>query len=228
MHEQLTTLLSQSTQPQIGKLLFALAASIVFAYALSQLYKAYYGRNEPTDYSIGASFLIMMPATTAIFIVIQYSLPLSLGLLGALSFVRFRNPVKRAEDIAFILLGISISLSCAVQYYHIALFLLALVLIYVVVRARFNLSGIFSVANTLVTVKSSRSVDFSRISKALPKEFGVPNAISWQSTESGFSCVFSIKGHDAGRHHALIDALRAELGNEAMIDVFYPGNEIVA
>ncbi len=228
MFEELTKLLGQSAQPQTGKLLFALVASIVFAYALSQLYKAYYGHNEPTDHSIGASFLIMMPAITAIFIVIQYSLPLSLGLLGALSFVRFRNPVKRAEDIAFILLAISISLSCAVQYYHIALFLLALVLVYVVLRSKFDLGSIFSAASTLITVKSSKSVDFSDISKALPKGVGIPNAISWQSNENGFSCVFSIKGRDARRHHELIGALRAALGSEATIDIFYPGNEIIA
>ncbi len=36
---------------------------------------------------------------TAIFICIQFSLPLSLGLLGALSIVRFRTPVKELRAI---------------------------------------------------------------------------------------------------------------------------------
>ena len=52
-------------------------------------------------------------SVTAIFICVQFSLPLSLGLLGALSIVRFRTPIKEPEEISFIMLVIATSLSCA-------------------------------------------------------------------------------------------------------------------
>ena len=50
---------------------------------------------------------------TAMLLAIQFSLPLSLGLLGALSFVRFRTPVKEPEEVAYIMLLIASSISCA-------------------------------------------------------------------------------------------------------------------
>lgn len=62
---------------------------------------------------IHRSFPLLAISITAIFICIQFSLPLSLGLLGALSIVRFRTPIKEPEEIGFILLVIATSLCCA-------------------------------------------------------------------------------------------------------------------
>ena len=50
--------------------------------------------------------LLMFPVTV-LFLGIQTSIPLSLGLLGALSFVRFRTPVKDPAEIGFLLVLIA-------------------------------------------------------------------------------------------------------------------------
>ena len=62
---------------------------------------------------------------------LQYSLPLSLGLLGALSFVRYRVPIKKSEDIAFILLIIAVGLSNAVLNLWIGPVLIMFLFIYI-------------------------------------------------------------------------------------------------
>jgi hypothetical protein len=59
------------------------------------------------------SFPLISIAVTAIFLCVQFSLPLSLGLLGSLSIVRFRTPIKEPEEIGFIMLVIASSLCCA-------------------------------------------------------------------------------------------------------------------
>jgi hypothetical protein len=48
-----------------------------------------------------------------IFLIIQTSIPLGLGLLGALSFVRFRTPIKDPAEIGFLLLLIASSIGMA-------------------------------------------------------------------------------------------------------------------
>ena len=48
--------------------------------------------------------------------VIQSSIALSLGLVGALSIVRFRTPVKEAEELVFIFLAIAIGLGLGARY----------------------------------------------------------------------------------------------------------------
>lgn len=59
------------------------------------------------------AFPVLGLSVTSIFICIQFSLPLSLGLLGALSIVRFRTPIKEPEEVAFIMLVIASSICCA-------------------------------------------------------------------------------------------------------------------
>ena len=71
----------------------------------------YKGRG--TGSQIHRAFPLIGVSVTAIFLAIQFSLPLSLGLLGALSIVRFRTPVKEPEEVGFILLVIATSLCVA-------------------------------------------------------------------------------------------------------------------
>ena len=213
---------------QAGGLFAAVFISMIMGFVLSKIYKLYFGSSEPTDYGIGNSFLLMMPAVTSIFILIQYSLPLSLGLLGALSFVRFRTPVKRAEDISFILLSISISLSCAVQYYHVAIFLMLIVGIYSSIRTRFSAFNLFDNGITLVTIRDKKLIDFSDVINGLPGKFGEPNIVNSQNSDDHCSIVFTIRGLKTSMHSEFTDILKNCLQESASIDIFYPGNEITA
>jgi hypothetical protein len=71
----------------------------------------------------------MSPAITAIFIAIQFSLPLSLGLLGALSIVRFRTPIKEPEEVGFLMLLIASAVVCATFQFLLLVVLLGLAVI---------------------------------------------------------------------------------------------------
>ena len=64
-------------------------------------------------------FLLAGPAITLLFIAIQWSLPLSLGLLGALSFVRFRTPIKDPAEIGYLLVVIASSIGAATYNYEL-------------------------------------------------------------------------------------------------------------
>lgn len=103
--------------------LIAIGLSLLFAGLVDLLYRAYFLK-DGRGIQVNRAFIIIGPAVTAIFLVIQFSLPLSLGLLGALSFVRFRTPIKEPEEIGFILLVIACSLSCAVFRFEVAFLLI--------------------------------------------------------------------------------------------------------
>jgi len=75
------------------------------------------------------TFIIGGPAITTLFLGIQTSIPLSLGLLGALSFVRFRTPVKDPAEIGFLLLLIAASIGVATSNYLITGLLFVVVFI---------------------------------------------------------------------------------------------------
>lgn len=87
-------------------------ASLASSLLLSWAYSTCYG-SRATGSNVHRSFPLISIAVTAIFLCVQFSLPLSLGLLGSLSIVRFRTPIKEPEEIGFIMLVIASSLCCA-------------------------------------------------------------------------------------------------------------------
>lgn len=96
----------------LGAFVFVVLASLASAFAFSALY-TYFFSNRATGSQVHRAFPLLAISITVIFITIQFSLPLSLGLLGALSIVRFRTPIKEPEEIGFIMLVVASSLSCA-------------------------------------------------------------------------------------------------------------------
>ena len=96
----------------LGAFVFLLVISLVSSLLFTQLYLFFYA-NRATGSQVHRAFPLLGISITAIFIAIQFSLPLSLGLLGALSIVRFRTPIKEPEEIGFIMLVIAAALACA-------------------------------------------------------------------------------------------------------------------
>jgi hypothetical protein len=103
--------------------IFALLVSLVTAICISALYQTFY-ENRATGAQAHRAFPLLGPAVTAIFIAIQFSLPLSLGLLGALSFIRFRTPIKEPEECGFIMLLIASAVICATFQFVLLIVLL--------------------------------------------------------------------------------------------------------
>ncbi len=103
---------------------FSLLASIV----VYLLYQMFYGSRH-IGAGVHRTFIIGGPAITALFLGIQVSIPLSLGLLGALSFVRFRTPVKDPAEIGFLLLLIASSIGAATNNFLATGVLLLIVII---------------------------------------------------------------------------------------------------
>ena len=105
---------SNAAMQQIGILpfVFLMAVSLAGSLLASYLYLQFYG-SRSTGSQVYRAFPLLGISITGIFICIQFSLPLSLGLLGALSIVRFRTPIKEPEEIGFIMLVIATSIATA-------------------------------------------------------------------------------------------------------------------
>ncbi len=94
--------------PFLGIMGISLFSALLISFMYVRFYKA-----RSTGSQIYRAFPLLSLSITSIFITIQFSLPLSLGLLGALSIVRFRTPVKEPEEIGFIMLVVAAALCCA-------------------------------------------------------------------------------------------------------------------
>lgn len=117
--------------PFLTLMVISLLCSLLIAYLYSKFYQS-----RATGSQVHRAFPLLGISITAIFICIQFSLPLSLGLLGALSIVRFRTPIKEPEEIGFVMLVIASSICCATFN-----FLFLGILLIVAVMALFILRG---------------------------------------------------------------------------------------
>ena len=104
----------EGMQSSLGwtEVLIALGFSLLFSLVIFAIYHVFYGSRH-IGAGVSRMFLVGGPAITVLFLAIQTSIPLSLGLLGALSFVRFRTPVKDPAEIGFLLVLIASSIGAA-------------------------------------------------------------------------------------------------------------------
>ena len=207
------------------ELLLMLLASMAYGMLIQGIYHIYFRRNEPVDASIARSFAIIAPGVTSIFWLIQYSLPLSLGLLGALSFVRFRTPVKRAEDIAFILTIIAISLGCAVQKLWMGLVIVAVLLVYTVLRnsvlPKLGMKG----RMVLVTLHTRDNIASKVLLEMLSRTTGgAARVVSSSIHDSIQSVVAQLPSSNQELVEKVREALYA-IDERARFDVFYPDSQ---
>lgn len=92
--------------------LVLLLSATVSAFVVAALYQ-YYFASVATGSHIYRAFPLLGLTVTGLFVTVQFSLPLSLGLLGALSFVRFRNPMKEPEEVGALMIVIAVSIAAA-------------------------------------------------------------------------------------------------------------------
>ncbi len=112
----------------MNQIIVDLGFSIIASIIVYLLYQMFYGTRH-IGAGVHRTFIIGGPAITALFLGIQVSIPLSLGLLGALSFVRFRTPVKDPAEIGFLLLLIATSIGAATSNFLITSLLVLFVFI---------------------------------------------------------------------------------------------------
>lgn len=86
-----------------------LVLSVVFSYVLSRVY-IHWGASLSNRRRFAANFILISVTTTFIILVVRSSVALSLGLVGALSIVRFRSAIKEPEELAYLFFAISIGI----------------------------------------------------------------------------------------------------------------------
>jgi len=92
---------------------FEFTMNLIFAgllsYILSRIYIRY-GSSLSNRKYFGKNFFLLTMTTMMIISIVKSSLALSLGLVGALSIVRFRAAIKEPEELSYLFLAIGIGL----------------------------------------------------------------------------------------------------------------------
>ena len=112
--------LNSNVEISISNFIFAIILSAILAYLIKLTYvKISKSLNDKEHFS--ETFVPLAIITTLVITVVKFSLALSLGLVGALSIVRFRAAIKEPEELVYLFFIIGIGLANGANQFFIAI-----------------------------------------------------------------------------------------------------------
>ena len=102
---------------------------------------------------LGLVLPIICLTTLLVISVVKSSLALSLGLVGALSIVRFRTPIKEPEELAYIFLSIAIGLALGADQKEVAALSVFIILVVISVIDKLRPKYYTSDANLMLNIE---------------------------------------------------------------------------
>jgi len=107
----LSFFLNENVQIELSSFVLSLFSAAVLSFIVHLFYIKFSSTlSNRSEFS--KNFVILGVATTIIIVIVKSSLALSLGLVGALSIVRFRAAIKEPEELIYLFLIIAIGLGC--------------------------------------------------------------------------------------------------------------------
>lgn len=148
--------------------------------------KAFYNKN------FAISLVVIAIITSIIILAVQSSIVISLGMVGALSIVRFRTAIKDPMDLVFLFWSISVGIICGAGLYEISI--IGSIVITIVIL---GLSQIPNVQpSMLLIVHSSKNGIEKKIDDVLKNNSKVSKVKSRNITADGVDMIIEVKPVD--------------------------------
>ena len=125
--------INQNVQIDIPNFVLSLICAAILSFFV-QLFYIKYSSSLSNRKEFSKNFVILAVTTCIVIMIVKSSLALSLGLVGALSIVRFRAAIKEPEELVYLFLIIAIGLGCGANQLVITtvgiIFSLILIILY--------------------------------------------------------------------------------------------------
>lgn len=199
------------TNPHIDISLGAFAMNLVLAALLAWLLGQVYVRFARTlsnRQEFARNFVLITTTTTLIISIVKSSLALSLGLVGALSIVRFRAAIKEPEELAYLFLAIAVGLGLGADQRVVTLVAFAGIVGFLAMAHATRSSG--SAPNLFLTVASPGSdAGLDAVVEVLKAHCTDVNLRRLEEDGEGFEAAFVVDYESFDQMNASRDALRA-------------------
>lgn len=215
--ELLYYLLENNTNISIAEIAIGLIVSVFLAFFIYFIYKKTYS-GVMYSKSFNVTILLVTIITTMVMMIIGSNLALSLGMVGALSIIRFRTAVKDAKDSAFIFWGIAVGIACGSGIYTIAILgsvIIALILL-------FLSRGVMDDTTYLVIVHGNADTDVEKVTKLVEDHCKKSNLKMKNITESKIDITYEVS-FKKGKESELTNLLKEVSGVSALNVVTYNG-----
>jgi hypothetical protein len=171
--------------------------NLLICMVLSAIMCWHYNNRAQSRYlrrDLGLVLPIVCLTTLLVISVVKSSLALSLGLVGALSIVRFRTPIKEPEELAYIFLAIAIGLALGADQRDVAVIALPIILSVISLIDRFRKNSTPVSGNLILSIEvNSDETNSENLLEMI--ESAMPNANLRRFDQDGniFSIVALVK-----------------------------------
>ncbi|MFR9069530.1 DUF4956 domain-containing protein [Paraclostridium tenue] len=119
MKDVLRSMMEQGATLSVESIVIQIVSAVIISFAI---YISYWYTHVGTAYSkkFNVSLITLTVLTSTVMTVIGNNIALSLGMVGALSIVRFRTAIKDSRDTTYIFWAIIVGICCGVGDYLVA------------------------------------------------------------------------------------------------------------
>jgi len=201
-------LATQSIQIPIAGFIFNLFLAAILSFILSRVYIKY-GESLSNRRIFARNFMLLTMTTMLEIAIVKSSLALSLGLVGALSIVRFRAAIKEPEELSYLFLAIGLGLGFGADQRAITLVAFFIIIGFICLK---KFSHKFQDnQNLYLTVSSqdSQKVDLDSIVQILKKHCIALNMKRFDETKDMLEASFLVEFKDFENMKGARQELRA-------------------
>ncbi|MBT8265598.1 MAG: DUF4956 domain-containing protein [Bacteroidia bacterium] len=161
MQEQsfLTDLANQfgSSESSIVDFFINILITIVLAYIMGLIYSKY-GNSLSNRKKLMQTFVLIAVTVMLVISIVKSSLALSLGLVGALSIVRFRTAIKEPEELVYFFVAIALGLGMGANQRLVTLVGAVVIILYIVIQ---NMNAVKSAVqqNLILSITNTTKSD---------------------------------------------------------------------
>ncbi len=150
----------------VSKILFVLGLSLLIGIVIFITYRlAYTGVSYNGRFNTGNVAIVMI--TTVIMLMISSNMAISLGMVGALSIVRFRTAVKDPVDTIYIFWAIVEGLCVGAQIYRLAVISTIFIAILLLVSSYYTAAH----KKYLVIIRGTKEIDMEQLREILLRHY---------------------------------------------------------
>ena len=159
--------LNENIQIDLENFVLNLFVVIILCFLIQLAYNKI-SRSLSNAENFSSNFILLGLTTTIVITIVKSSLALSLGLVGALSIVRFRAAIKEPEELVFLFLIIAVGLGCGAGQINIAVVgtLIAIIIIFIMYFSKRNKQEI-SIDKFNVSLISNKKLDKDNLKKII-------------------------------------------------------------
>ena len=188
-------LTTQSIQIPIWDLIINLILTAILSFILARIYVRY-GNSLSNRKLFSKNFILIAMTTMLIITIVKSSLALSLGLVGALSIVRFRAAIKEPEELAYLFLNIAIGLGFGADQRFITLIAFSIISAAIVLKSRKSKAGDNTNLYLTVTSHNPQKISLEQITGTLKKHCSSVNMKRFDETKEALEAVFLVEFDD--------------------------------